>query len=143
MPSDISASAKKKRKVGSGKAARSGKIRVEPTAALPTTQELLEKYRSGLFLQHIRLAVLILLAAVGMLHMIYQTLELTFLPIIARIDPWISILIMLLSALLAVEVLVRGVLDLIHLRISMHTVAVLAMILALIQNNAFRSGKGD
>ena len=132
LPSDISASAKKKRKAGSGKAARSGKIRVEPPAALPTAQELLEKYRSGLFLQHIRLAVLILLAAVGMLHMIYQTLGLTFLPIIARIDPWISILIMLLSALLAVEVLVRGVLDLIHLRISMHTVAVLAMILALI-----------
>ena len=95
-------------------------------------QELLEKYHSGLFLQHVRLAVLILLALFGLLHMIYQTFGLTFLPFVDPIGPWISILIMLLSALLAVEVPVRGVLDLIHLRISTHTVAVFAAILALI-----------
>ena len=131
-PLDSSAPARKKQKQKISAAEKAAKIRMEPPAALPSAQELLEKYHSGLFLQHVRLAVLILLALFGLLHMIYQTFGLTFLPFVDPIGPWLSILIMLLSALLAVEVPVRGVLDLIHLRISTHTVAVFAAILALI-----------
>lgn len=124
----------KKKKKKPTQAEKAAKIRVASSpAALPKPQELLKKYQSGLLLQYVRLILLILLALVGLLHMLYRTLSLTFLPVLDQSGGWISILILLLSALLAVEVPVRGVLDLIHLRISMYTVTVFAVVLSLIQ----------
>lgn len=111
---------------------KKAKIRIAAPDAPPTQQELLKKYQAGLLSQYIRLLFLILLSLFGLLHMLYQTLSLTFLPILSQSGAWVSILILLLSAALAVEVPVRGVLDLLHLRISMHTATVLVMILSLV-----------
>ena len=124
------ASVKKKKKRAT--ADRGPKIRVEAPVSQPTQQELLKKYQSGLLLQYIRFAALLLLSLLGVLHLIYQSFSFTFLPILNSSGAWISILILLLSAVLAVEVPVRGVLDLIHFRISMHTVAVITVILSLV-----------
>lgn len=122
----------KKRKAKKQPESKKSKIRVESPPPVPTLQGLQKQYRSGLLTQYIRLAALIVLALFGMLHLVYQTFSLTFLPFLNQSGAWISILVLLLSALLSVEVSVRGFLDLFRLHISMYTVTVFAMLLALV-----------
>lgn len=100
--------------------------------APPTPQELLTKPHSGIGLFRLRLFLLLPLALLTLLPSVseYLPISLDFLP--AELMSWSSVGLFTLAMLLALEVNVRGVSDLLHLRVGLYTPAVAAAVLALI-----------
>lgn len=110
-----------------------GPIRIAAENKLPTPQKLLQKYRAGLAGQRVRLLALGGIAALCLLHLLYRGLRGGSLPLLDGIGPWLSVSLLLLATLLTPEAMIRGALDLVHLRISPHTLTSLAVILSLVQ----------
>lgn len=110
--------------------------------APPTPQELLTKPHSGIGLFRLRLFLLLPLALLTLLPSVseYLPISLDFLP--AELMSWSSVGLFTLAMLLALEVNVRGVSDLLHLRVGLYTPAVAAAVLALIHTVHHRSSIG-
>ena len=107
-----------------------------PTESSPveySPHQLLKKYHSGLLIQHIRLYLLALIALFSVFLLLYQVLSGSFFPGLEKYGSTIALSALGLSLLLAVEVPIRGVLDLLHARISTYTLTTLAVLLGVIQ----------
>lgn len=103
-----------------------------PKRQPPTAQELLSKPHSGIGLFRLRLYLLLPIALLTLLPSLDGILpfSLDFLP--AELMSWGTVALYTLAMLLALEVNVRGVSDLLHLRVGLYTPAVAAAVLALI-----------
>lgn len=102
----------------------------QPTQYSP--QQLLTKYRSGLFLQYIRLYLLALVALLSIFLLIYQRFSFDFLPGLEKHGPFISLLGLILALILGIEVPIHGIFDLLRARISTYTLTTFAALLAVI-----------
>ncbi len=104
------------------KAARERKLIGEIKDCIPlTAQEQLKECRKGLGMRHLRVILLTLPVLAGLFLLLYQESNWSFLPIAPHLNPWLPLTLLLLSVLLSYDVFISAFLDLIHLRIGLHT----------------------
>lgn len=112
---------------------RPAPVKVAPEAPPPpTAQELLEKYRTALGSTGLRLGLTGFLCVMNFLLLLcgaYFPAVMQRLP--AGLPVWLSAGLLVLSLLLAFEVVIRGLRDLFRLRINLFTLGTLAVILCV------------
>lgn len=111
-----------------------------PKQQPPTPQELLTKPHSGIGLFRLRLYLLLPIALLTLLPSLgaYLPFSPDFLP--AELMSWCTVGLYTLAMLLALEVNVRGVSELLHFHMGLYTPAVAAAVLALIHTVRQRGG---
>lgn len=107
-------------------------IRVAVENKLPTPQKLLQKYRMGLPNQKLRLLALGGLTVLSLLLLLWQGSMSADLSLAGSVGTWLSFLLLCLSVAMTPEGFIRGTMDLVHLRISPHTLTSLMVVLTAI-----------
>lgn len=130
---------------GKPPAKKAKKPKAEKAKAPPpaSPQELLTKAHSGIGMIRLRMALLLVIALLMLLPTAAERFSLAalhFPPASVRV--WIDVALFSVAMLLALEVNMRGIIELVHFRFGLFTPAVAAAILAL-ADTVLRRGRAD
>lgn len=103
----------------------------EPTPA-PTPREAYARHQRGLLFLRLRVCLLGLAALVGVFLLLYDSEGWAFLPFLPQRSYGVSVAALILTALLAAEVPLRGIADLFRLRPSLYTLSLPVLVLTLL-----------
>ncbi len=103
------------------------------TCAPPSAQKRLEKCKQGLGMRHLRIFALSLVVLFGLFLLLYHEMAWNFLPFVSKPGPLLPLLLLGGSIILAYDVFLQTLADLIRLRAGLHTLTSIACILAILQ----------
>ncbi len=100
--------------------------------APPSAQQELKKCKQGLGMRHLRVFLMALPVLVGLFLILYAENGWTFLPFVQSLGYLLPLILLLIACFLSYDVFLTALLDLLRLRIGLHTLTSVAAVLTIL-----------